>query len=700
MDPWETIGLARPAGRRDRFVCTDNLTGWFEGFTHTARLGRGYMVRDEFVFRGWKASVDGRPLDRDSKAEADTVFPWGHRVDYPDGTKEELLLHSGRRILSLRVTGPTDALYEIEADLLADLPPGLTCDRVESPTDRGATVHLVFAETPAERAQGLAAARAPGVWETEVTRRWEGLTRAWLATEDEDYNRALFWAAASARSFVTEEFGTGLWAGLPWFKDNWGRDTFIALPGTLLCTGDYPTARAVLENFARYQNLDPRDRNRGRIPNRVNAHEILYNTVDGTPWLIRELDEYQRHTDDREAALGLRPLVRRYVDGALASYVDADGLMRHDDADTWMDARIAGNQPWSPRGNRAVEIQALWIEALEVGRRLAEAAGDDDEARMYGRLALQARGAFDRRFVVQGLLVDRVSAQNVPDRSLRPNALMLALVNRELPVDESVLEATTRKLTETLLTPWGILSLDPAHPDFHPRHENPARWHKDAAYHNGTIWGWNAGFAVSALNRYGWQDRSWELTRELARQILEDGCVGTMGELVDALPGADGKPVPTGTFSQAWSVSEFVRNAYQDYLGYHPDLPRGELRFRPALPTAWTEVRARLPYGLEGQAVVVRVVSAPGPDSVLQTWTFEGATPLPKMVVEVPTPSGGRACHTLEAGKTEGRLDVVLPPPRTDAPAFRTLTRPDGGWPVERGQDVLQERILGSQKGH
>jgi hypothetical protein len=186
----------------------------------------------------------------------------------------------------------------------------------------------------------------------------------------------------------------------------------------------------------------------------------------------------------------------------------------------------------------------------------------------------------------------------------------------------------------------------------------------------------------------------------LARQILEDGCVGTMGELVDALPGADGKPVPTGTFSQAWSVSEFVRNAYQDYLGYHPDLPRGELRFRPALPTAWTEVRARLPYGLEGQAVVVRVVSAPGPDSVLQTWTFEGATPLPKMVVEVPTPSGGRACHTLEAGKTEGRLDVVLPPPRTDAPAFRTLTRPDGGWPVERGQDVLQERILGSQKGH
>ena len=84
----------------------------------------------------------------------------------------------------------------------------------------------------------------------------------------------------------------------------------------------------------------------------------------------RQLEEYLRYTGDKESALALRPLVRRYVDGALASWVDEDGLLRHDDADTWMDARIAGKDPWSPRGDRAVEIQALWIEALEVGQRL------------------------------------------------------------------------------------------------------------------------------------------------------------------------------------------------------------------------------------------------------------------------------------------------------------------------------------------
>jgi glycogen debranching enzyme len=654
------------------------------------------MVRDTFVFHGWGSSVNGRPLDRNSKAETDTVFPWGHRVAYPDGTTEELLVHSGHRIVSLRVTGPTAGQYAVETDLATPLPQGLTCDRIETAGRQGTTVHLVFAESAEERRASLAVARGTRVWETEVERRWANLTRAWLATDDEDYNRALFWAAASAKSFVTEEFGTGLWAGLPWFKDNWGRDTFITLPGALLCTGDFPTARAVLENFARYQNGNAADRNRGRVPNRVNAHEILYNTVDGTPWLIRELEEYQRYTGDAQAAQALRPLVKRYVEGALATYVDAEGLMTHDDADTWMDARIAGNQPWSPRGNRAIEIQGLWIEALEVGRRLAEAAGDAEEGRWYARLALQARGAFGRRFVVQGLLVDRVSALDEPDLGLRPNALMLAWIHRELPVDEAILEATTRKLAEALLTPWGVVSLDPAHPDFHPRHENPARWHKDAAYHNGTIWSWNAGFTVTALSRFGWQDHGWELTRELARQILEDGCVGTLAELVDAFPGADGRPVPSGTFSQAWSVSEFVRNAYQDYLGFQPDLPRGELRFRPAFPTAWTQVRAQLPYGQEGRALVVTVEVSDQGEGRLQSWTFEGTSPLPQLVVEAPTASG-RARHVLEAGKTVGRLEVQVPALRTDTPSWATLRRPENGWPVEQGHDVLENRILHSR---
>lgn len=692
--PWDAMGLVRKSGQRDRFACTDNVTGWLEGFTHSRSLGQGYMVRDAFVVRNWSSSLGGRPLDRASKAWTDTVFPWGHRVDYPDGTREELLLHSGHRILSLRVTGPTTVPAAIEADVLDPLPEGLLADAVEVRTPGGLTVHLVFGESAAELEANRLRASQPGAWEKEVEARWVALNRAQLITDDEDYNRALFWAAATARGFVTQEFGTGLWAGLPWFKDNWGRDTFITLPGALLCTGDFATARAVLDNFARYQNLDPQDRNRGRIPNRVNVDEILYNTVDGTPWLIRELDEYQRHTGDRAFVRALRPLIRRYVDGALATYVDNDGLLRHDDADTWMDARIEGKEPWSPRGDRAVEIQALWIEALEVGQRLAEADRDEEETRFYGRLALQARGAFGRRFVVQGMLVDRIDATGRPDPRRRPNALMLAWINQVLPVDESVLEMTTRILTKTLLLPWGILSLDPSHPDFHPRHENPARWHKDAAYHNGTIWGWNAGFAVTALGRFGWQDHAWELTKNLTHQILHLGCVGSMSELVDALPDLDGNPIPSGTFSQAWSVSEFVRNAYQDYLGWHPDLPAGELRFRPALPRAWKKLRARLPYG--EKELLLEVTQEPSGLGLVQSWTFEGRD-LPRIVLEVPGPQGSR--QTREVSVAEGRatVEVHLPEPRTDAPPFATGQPPSTGWLVERGNDALYGRIRNSR---
>lgn len=690
--PWGSMGLVRDRGRHDRFSCTDNLTGWFEGFTHSRSLGQGYMVRDTFVFQSWSSTVGKKAVNREA-ALTDTVFPWGHRLEYRDGTVEELLLHSGRRLLSVRVTTTKPSSLAIQATLATPLPAGLSVSRVEHRTPTSLTVHWAFGESPEETADNQAWAKKSSVWEQEIEARWRTLTKAWLTTNDQDYNKALFWATASARSFVTQEFGTGLWAGLPWFKDNWGRDTFIALPGTLLCTGDFTTARDVLQNFARYQNGDATDRNRGRIPNRVNAHEILYNTVDGTPWLIRELDEYLRHTGDHDFAQALRPLVRLYVEGALATYVDAEGLLRHDDADTWMDARIAGDQPWSPRGDRAVEIQALWIEALEVGQRLAQAEDDQDEARFFGRLALQARGAFDRRFVVQGILVDRVDAKGRADPRRRPNALMLAWINQTLPVDESVLEMTTRVLTKTLLLPWGILSLDPGHPDFHPRHMNPTGWHKDAAYHNGTIWGWNAGFTITALNRFGWQERSWQLTQNLTHQILEVGSVGTMSELVDALLSPGGEPVPSGTFSQAWSVSEFVRNAYQDYLGWHPNLPREEVLFRPALPEAWTEVHACLPYGLADESLQVHVTQSRDVEGLHQRWRVEGPTSMPRVIFEIPAAQGPRIRQVVATGPV-AEIEFLLPPAKTDVPGFASWEPRPAGWSVEHGRDVLQTRIL------
>ena len=180
---------------------------------------------------------------------------------------------------------------------------------------------------------------------------------------------------------------------------------------------------------------------------------------------------------------------------------------------------------------------------------------------------------------------------------MRPNQLMLISIPFSDFVTDTVQAQITRNAVSSLLYPHGIASLNPADPNFHPKHENPAYHHKDAAYHNGTIWGWNAGFTITALNKFGYQDMAWSLTRNLTAQILTADARGSMSELVDALPDGNGRVTPSGTYSQAWSVSEFVRNAYQDYLGFRPDLLHNALHFVPALPTAWQSVTAKLPVG-------------------------------------------------------------------------------------------------------
>jgi glycogen debranching enzyme len=258
----------------------------------------------------------------------------------------------------------------------------------------------------------------------EKKKVFDWLTKSHLWTNDIDYNRALAWAKYSSYTMVVEEFGKGIWAGLPWFKNNWGRDTFIALPGTLLVTGAFDEAKEVMDNFATFQNLgkaeltltspdrevlsalrkalsdrgflaeedgdsyllsldrsyvqDPdlgeallaeilsevpqgqgefrvfEDEEFGRVPNRVaSLDEIIYNTTDGTPWLVREIYEYIQYTGNSTYADSIYPLVQRAIEGVEKYFLDQDGLMTHDAADTWMDARIRGEEPWSARGSQS-----------------------------------------------------------------------------------------------------------------------------------------------------------------------------------------------------------------------------------------------------------------------------------------------------------------------------------------------------------
>lgn len=421
---------------------------------------------------------------------------------------------------------------------------------------------------------------------------------------------SLYWSLYSGYSMVTRQYGTGIWAGLPWFRQNWGRDTFIALPGILLVNGRFEDAKAVLHNFTRFQNLDEEDVNYGRVPNRVNnPDDIIYNTTDGTPWLLREALEYIQYSGDTDFAPEILETARHYIRGARANYLGEDGLLHHDDADTWMDARIAGNQPWSARGSKAVEIQALWYTALKSSAEIARLSGELELANEWGAMAARAQQSFIDQFWDGDSLADRIRPDGTADTKLRPNQLMaisvpfLGEMNDQSFLSPAQEAAVVQNAVNGLLYPYGIASLDPAHPYFHPHHDQTGKFHKDAAYHNGTVWGWNAGPALTALLKIGDGEISSRLILNLADQIITMGTAGSMSELLDALPDEDGHPIPSGTFSQAWSVSEYSRVLLQDLLGFRPRLLENTLHLAPRigediLPPG-EELSARLAFGRE-----------------------------------------------------------------------------------------------------
>ncbi|MEI6385571.1 MAG: amylo-alpha-1,6-glucosidase [Spirochaetota bacterium] len=452
---------------------------------------------------------------------------------------------------------------------------------------------------------------------------------------------------------MTREGGLGIWAGLPWFRDNWGRDTFIALSGILLVRGLWDEAREVLSGFAALQDCDPSSPTFGRIPNRYRGPgDVIYNTVDGSLWFVRALLEYGEASGDADFVLGLRNAVYGILDAELGR-CDAEGFLLHADADTWMDARIEGRLPWSPRGNRAVEVQGLWYAALHSGARLARLASEDARERRYTRDAARLRGSFSLRFYDpdSGQLADRLlpdtergddgrAAEGGPwaggpdscgrrDRRVRPNQLLALFA--ALPVAEAggegLLDAATSagvvaSVVPQLVYPWGVATLSQEDPFFHAAHERPGQYHKDAAYHNGTAWDWLMGPVSTLLCAVHRQDLAGTLVKEASKRILKSGAAGSLAECGHALPDARGRFIQSGTYSQAWSVSEFARTVYRDLLGFRPHLLEGRVTIAPRIPPEWGGVTATLPLGA-GASLELRI---------------EGGKGLPGRV----PPSGGR----------------------------------------------------------
>jgi predicted glycogen debranching enzyme len=347
-------------------------------------------------------------------------------------------------------------------------------------------------------------------------------------------------------------------AGYHWFTD-WGRDTMIALEGLTLCTGRHEEADFILRTFAGHV----RD---GLLPNMFPDHstEALYHTADATLWFFHATERYLRYTDDRRLIDDLLPvfrsIVQHHLDGTRFGIgVDADDGLLVQGAEgyqlTWMDAKVDG---WvvTPRRGKAVEINALWYNALCLLEQWVRDDDDEEAADKLHEHAARARQSFNERFWYDagGYLYDIVDGENGDDDACRPNQIFAMSLDHPV-LNEVRWPAVLEIVRSRLLTPVGLRSLSSEHPDYAPRYWGDLRA-RDAAYHQGTVWGWLIGPFVDAWLRCHPEDLGGG--RKLLHGLVEhldDFGVGSVAEIFDA----EAPFTARGCIAQAWSVAELLR---------------------------------------------------------------------------------------------------------------------------------------------
>jgi glycogen debranching enzyme len=403
---------------------------------------------------------------------------------------------------------------------------------------------------------------------------------------------------------------TTIVAGFPWFVD-WGRDTFVSLPGLLLATGRAEQAGSVLRTFA--AALDE-----GMIPNRFDDRtgEAHFNSVDASLWFVHAAFEYLAAVENEDkCGMGLRspihnpasgvpfqpinhrqdadatkarghelapaqagdarntfaqqlfPAIRTILDTyrtgtRFGIHADSGDLITagdHGTQLTWMDAQCDG-VVFTPRCGKAVEVNALWYNAVRRVQRFCEEQ-QLPEAGRYAAWAEQVGRSFSKTFwnPQLGYLNDTIRPDGTVDASLRPNQVFAVSLPYGPPLTRAQQWSIVNAVQQHLLTPYGLRTLSRRDPAYRGRYEGPLR-QRDAAYHQGTVWPYLMGPFVEAylkVRDYSAQSQhdAAQLLRPLLRHLMDEGCLGSIAEVFDGDPPRR----PGGCPAQAWSVAELLR---------------------------------------------------------------------------------------------------------------------------------------------
>lgn len=361
----------------------------------------------------------------------------------------------------------------------------------------------------------------------------------------------------TAKLFIVKtKFGTEINAGFHWFG-RWGRDTFISLPGLTLSTGRPKICKEIIDTMLK-------DLKKGLFPNIGKGNKAVYNSADSSLWFFWALQQYAIYTNSSpeiwaEYGFRMKSILNNYSKGTLHNiYMTEDGLLFAGEkgfAITWMDAVVDGISV-TPRIGMAVELNALWYNAICFSLEVAELAGDHNFTSKWKPISTRLESSFTDTFwnKEKGYLADWVNGKTV-DWSLRPNQIF-ALSLPYSPLSDTIKKEVLEKIKDHLLTPRGLRTLSPNDPNYKGIYAGDQR-ERDFAYHQGTVWPWLLGhFLEACLKLYKEKALSFvqQQYTDFESTICEYG-VGTIAEIYDGNKPHKAK----GAISQAWSVAELLR---------------------------------------------------------------------------------------------------------------------------------------------
>jgi predicted glycogen debranching enzyme len=389
------------------------------------------------------------------------------------------------------------------------------------------------------------------IFDQELQRKQRLLSQAMLP-------RACDKLVLAADTFVVKKgSGRSIVAGYHWFSD-WGRDTLIALPGITLVTKRFDDAKQILEGYGKYCK-------NGLIPNVFTERDSqpVYNTVDASLWYIDRVYQYLKYTNDLPCVEKLWPIlqsiIERYKNGTdYGIHMDGDFLISHGEGLTWMDVKI-GDSYITPRSKKAVEIQALWYNALRIMSSLSSLLDSESQ---YDELAHKVKESFNRQYVRPYDVID------TKDLSMRPNQVFLASLDFSM-IDKQMQKSIVAELQKSLVTIFGLRTL--SHQDSRYKGSYLGNHHRDFAYHNGTVWPWLLGQFIKAYVKV--HDHTAEQRQYAFHNFIQpmldvygDAWDGSIYEIFDGDPPF----APHGCITQAWSVAEILRTWVEDIENITP----------------------------------------------------------------------------------------------------------------------------------